>query len=73
VIRNILDDLIIYTGTHFNVEEKYFAQFAYPDAQARTKQHLTCIDMAEKISMKFHKEFARGKICLNRGTYALHK
>ena len=37
--EEIFDDLILYTITHFTEEEKYFAQFNYPDAPAHKAEH----------------------------------
>jgi len=39
VIGEIVDELIIYTATHFSTEEKYFAQFEYPDAEEHKREH----------------------------------
>ena len=39
VVDEILDELIIYTATHFSMEEKYFAQFAYADAEEHKQEH----------------------------------
>lgn len=39
VLGQILDALILYTQTHFAMEERYFDQFHYPDAVAHKAQH----------------------------------
>jgi len=39
VIGEIVDELIIFTATHFSTEEKYFAQFEYPDAEEHKLEH----------------------------------
>ena len=47
VISEIMDELIIYTATHFSMEEKYFAQFDYADADEHKREHDALI---EKVS-----------------------
>lgn len=37
VLGKIISDVVAYTRTHFAVEEKYFAQFCYPDAAEHKK------------------------------------
>ncbi|MBE0615751.1 MAG: hemerythrin family protein [Burkholderiales bacterium] len=44
VIGEILDELIIYTATHFSMEEKYFAQFDYADAAEHKLEHDALIE-----------------------------
>jgi len=39
VVSEILDELFIYTATHFSTEEKYFTQFAYADAEDHKQEH----------------------------------
>ena len=46
-ISQILDDLIIYSATHFRMEEKYFDQFGYADAEEHKQEHAA---LAEKVS-----------------------
>jgi len=38
-ISEILDELIIYTATHFSIEEGYFSEFGYADAPAHIEEH----------------------------------
>ncbi|MCW5210007.1 hemerythrin family protein, partial [Desulfobulbus sp. US1] len=40
VLGNILDRLISYTASHFQLEENYFQQVKYPDAAAHKKSML---------------------------------
>ena len=47
VVGEIMDELILYSATHFGMEEKYFAQFAYPDADEHKREHDALI---EKVS-----------------------
>ncbi|MEI7810892.1 MAG: bacteriohemerythrin [Ignavibacteria bacterium] len=35
----IIQNLIKYTQTHFTLEEKYFAQFDYPDTAGHKREH----------------------------------
>ena len=37
--RTLLDSLVDYTEYHFSTEEKYFQQFAYPDAADHREIH----------------------------------
>jgi hemerythrin len=43
IISEIIDELIIYTATHFSMEEKYFAQFEYEDAEEHQEEHAALI------------------------------
>src|SRR5665647_998347 len=56
VISEILDELIVYTATHFSLEEKYFAEFGYPDAEEHKLEHAALI---EKVSA-FVNDFEKG-------------
>ena len=38
VLGGIVNSLISYTATHFKTEEKYFAQFGYPDTEDHKKR-----------------------------------
>ena len=55
VIGEILDELIIYTATHFGMEEKYFAQFAYPDAGEHKREHDALIEKVSAFADDFEK------------------
>jgi len=44
VIGEIMDELIIYTATHFKMEEKYFAEFNYADAEEHKREHGALIE-----------------------------
>lgn len=46
-LGKIVNGLITYTATHFRTEERYFDQFAYPDADNHKKGHL---DFVAKVS-----------------------
>jgi len=45
-IGEILDELIIYSATHFWMEERYFDQFGYADAEEHKQEHAA---LAEKV------------------------
>ena len=60
VIGRIVDDLIIYTATHFRIEEKYFAQFGYPGAEKHKKEHAAFV---KKVA-DFNNGFGKGKLAL---------
>jgi hemerythrin len=55
VISEILDELIIYTATHFRMEEKYFAQFEYPDAEEHKREHDALIEKVSAFANDFEK------------------
>lgn len=40
-LERTLEGLIRYAEHHFKTEEKYFAQFGYPDAESHKEEHLT--------------------------------
>ena len=55
VIGEIMDELIIYTATHFSMEEKYFAQFDYPDAGEHKREHDALIEKVSAFADDFEK------------------
>ena len=55
--EKILGDLILYTVTHFTEEEKYFAQFNYPDKEQHKKEH----DGFCKVIKEYSKDYYSGK------------
>lgn len=55
VISDIMDELIIYTATHFSMEEKYFAQFEYPDAEEHKREHDALIEKVSAFADDFEK------------------
>ena len=62
VISQFLDDLIIYTATHFKTEEKYFIQFGYQDGEAHKEEHAVCIKMVTKFAQDFNNEMQGEKL-----------
>jgi hemerythrin len=52
-IGGIIDELIIYTATHFRMEEKYFAQFEYPDAAEHKREHDALIEKVSAFANDF--------------------
>ena len=57
VLGDILNGLISYTASHFQLEEKYFQQVKYPDAAAHKKEH---VEFVNKVT-DFKKEFDEGR------------
>ena len=60
-LTNILNELVSYTVNHFGTEEKYFAQFKYPDSDSHKKEHLAFV---EKVAA-FKKDFDSGRLGLS--------
>ncbi len=56
-----LNELVSYTGTHFKLEEKYFDQFGYPEADSHKKRHS---EFVAKVS-EFKSGFEKGKLGLS--------
>jgi hemerythrin len=61
-ISRILDELIIYTATHFRTEEKYFAQYGYPEGEEHQDEHAVCIKMVTKFAKDFNSEMQGEKL-----------
>lgn len=61
VLGKIIDDLIDYTKTHFETEEKYFEQFGYADTDRHKEEHL---DFARKVG-EFNEKFTAGEVALS--------
>jgi hemerythrin-like metal-binding protein len=55
VIGEIMDELIIYTATHFSMEEKYFAKFDYPGAEEHKREHDALIERVSAFATDFEK------------------
>ncbi len=53
VISEIIDELIIYTATHFGMEEKYFAKFEYPDSEEHKREHNALIEKVSAFANAF--------------------
>lgn len=60
VIGKIINSLFGYTATHFKTEEKYFAQFGYPDTDNHKKEHAAFV---QKV-MDFKDGFEKKKLSL---------
>jgi hemerythrin len=58
ITGKIINDLTNYTLTHFATEEKYFAQFGYPDTNAHKDEHLKFV---QKVSA-FKKDFEESRV-----------
>jgi hemerythrin len=61
VLSSILTKLIKYTQEHFATEEKYFAQFNYPETISHKEEHKILV---EKV-MEFKKQFESGQVGLS--------
>ncbi len=64
VISEILDELIIYTATHFSMEEKYFAECEYPDAEEHKREHDALIERVSAFASDFEKAPAGSRSAL---------
>ncbi len=53
VMIDILDELGHYAITHFGTEERYFADYEYPDAEAHLTEHQAFIDEIERVRLDF--------------------
>jgi len=53
-IGETMDELIIYTATHFSTEEKYFAQFEYPHAEEHKREHDALIARVSALADDFN-------------------
>ena len=57
-LAQILNSMISYTNTHFKVEEKYFAEFKYPEAAKHIQEHIAFV---KKVS-DFKDAFEQGRL-----------
>ncbi|MGB5685114.1 MAG: bacteriohemerythrin [Candidatus Electrothrix sp.] len=57
VLGDILNGLISYTASHFQLEENYFQQVKYPDAAAHKREHVAFV---QKVT-DFKREFDSGR------------
>jgi len=55
-LDKILEGLVDYAEKHFKTEERYFAQFGYPDADSHREDHLTFVLKVLDYHDKFKKE-----------------
>ena len=66
VIGEIMDELIIYTATHFKMEEKYFAEFNYADAEEHKREHEALIENVGAFVDEFEHASAASRPALAR-------
>jgi hemerythrin len=52
-LAGIVSGLVSYAKSHFATEEKYFAQFAYPDKAAHVQEHKAFVDQIQDFKSKF--------------------
>lgn len=55
-LGKIVNRLIAYTATHFKTEEKYFAQFGYPDTDSHKKEHAAFVQKVSEFKDGFEKK-----------------
>ncbi len=55
ILGNIVKGLIAYVRVHFSTEEKYFAQFQYPETAAHQQEHETFSRKVDDFAKKFQK------------------
>ena len=65
----ILNELIVYTKTHFAYEERLFAQYAYPEAAQHKAEH----DKLAARVVDIQKQMQEGKVGLSVGTMTFLK
>jgi hemerythrin len=56
VLGKIINSLFTYTATHFKTEEKYFAQFGYPDTENHKKEHTAFVQKVSDFKDGFEKK-----------------
>lgn len=56
LLGKIVTNLISYTETHFQTEEKYFAKFGYPDAEAHKQEHADFVQKVKDFKAGFEKK-----------------
>lgn len=55
IVGKIINELIAYTRSHFATEEKYFAQFAYPETDAHKAEHVAFTKKVGEFKAGFDK------------------
>lgn len=53
ITGKIINELTNYTMSHFAAEEKYFAQFAYPDSDAHKSEHTQFVQKVAAFKQDF--------------------
>ncbi len=53
VLGKIVTGLISYTAIHFKTEEKYFAQYGYPDADSHNSEHSAFVQKVTDVKERF--------------------
>lgn len=61
VLSVVIDELVDYAISHFQIEEKYFDKFGYIKATAHKKEHK---DFVNKVA-SFKNDFSKGKAMLS--------
>ena len=60
-LGSILNGLLVYAGTHFETEERYLAQYEYPETVEHTREHAS---FAAQVS-DFRTQFDSGRVSLS--------
>ena len=60
-LSDILSELVDYTKTHFENEEKLFLQYSYPESPAHRREH----DALTKQVLEFQKEYQAGRTSIS--------
>jgi len=66
IISEIIDGLIIYTATHFRIEEGYFSKFSYSDAAQHKEEHAAFIAKVRDLTTEFTRGSGTGQAALGR-------
>lgn len=53
ILSNVFNELVEYTLYHFSTEEKYFDQYAYPEADLHKKQHKDLVEQVATLKSKY--------------------
>lgn len=61
IISDIIDELIIYTASHFSLEEEYFDQFRYASAEEHKAEHEALIGKVTQFANAFNRGSTEGR------------
>ena len=61
VLESIINKLITYAGTHFQDEEKLFAEYSYPDSDKHIEEHKKFLEEV----LSFQEDFKKEKLFLS--------
>lgn len=52
-VYRIINDVIAYTGSHFEIEEHLMAQYGFPEIELHRKHHRHLMDEAHRLREKY--------------------